>query len=457
MLFPLLYGTSWATETTTAEFANVLTTKGNYIHEPVFDGPLYYYETGPSDGQSIVLVHGLGVEGMSYWRYVVEELSTTYRVILLDLPGFGRSGRETALYSPEQYAKLLDWFINERTTSPVTVVGHSMGGAIALYYAATYPENLEHLIIMNAAGVLHRAAFTKHFVEIYKLDNILLDTLTRNPISQVNEWMSTILTKAEPLNKPFEVVLDNPELSKYLFTGASPMFVAALALAQTDFSKVINKIKTPTTIIWGREDRISPPRVAQVLNRRIAGSQLILIDEAGHSPMLENIDATNIILKDVLQAPPSKKSSRSYKSMVFKQRDRTGQCHNQDDMRFSGYYSELRIVECTRVKLNNVTTPSLFISGSKVNIIGGHFKASDTAITVRHSLLKMTNATVKGDIAIRSSASKLDLAGVNITASEVGIKTDNSTTLICSLCNFDVPAIEGSVHGLFSLKPGYYL
>lgn len=457
--FAPFYGICLAAELPThnVEPKNKLISDGDYIKEPVFGGELYYYEIGPKQGKPVVLVHGLGMEGISYWRYVVDEMSKTYRVIMLDLPGFGRSGKENALYSPEQYAKLLDWFIRKRTTKPVTVVGHSMGGAIALYYAATYPKNLEHLIIINAAGVLHRTAFTKHFVEIYGLDNPLLDSLTRNPISQVNELMSIILTRAEPLNKPFEIMLDYPQMSKYLLKGSSPMVTAAFALAQTDFSEVINKITTPTTIIWGREDRISPPRVAHVLNKRIPGSQLILIDEAGHNPMGENIDAMNAVLKEVLPAPVRQASSRSYKSMSFPKRDRIGRCLNQDGMRFSGYYSELRIVECSRVKLNNITTPSLFISGSKVNIFGGHFTNENTAITVRHSLLKMTNGIVKGDIAIKASGSKLDFAGVDITAIRAGIKTDNTTTLICSLCEFDVPTIQGSVHGLFTLKPNFHL
>lgn len=439
------------------EAKNDLITNGQYMDEPVFGGKLYYYETGPKEGKPIVLVHGLGEEGLSYWRYVVDDLAQTYRVILLDLPGFGRSGREAALYSPAQYAKLLHWFIRQRTDSPVTLVGHSMGGAISLYYAATYPENLEQLVIFDAAGILHRAAFTKHFVEIYELDNPLLDALTRNPISQSNEWMSALLTKAEPFNKPFEIMLDNPELGKYLLKNISPLVIAGFALAQTDFSKVIDKIKTPTTIIWGREDRISPPRVAHVLNRRIPGSQLIIIDEAGHSPMVENIDATNLLLREVLQAADGQTSNHSYKPMELQPRDHSGRCTNQDGMRFSGYYSELRIIECSRVRLNNVTTPSLFISGSKVNIIGGYFKSKDTAITVRHSRLKMTNATVAGKVGIKASGSKLDLAGVDISASTAGVETDNSATLICSLCEFNVPTIHGSVHGLYSLKPGHQL
>ena len=450
-------GLAVETPYTATEPANALTTDGSYMQEPVFGGKLYYYETGPKQGKPIVLVHGLDEQGMSYWHDVVVELAQTYRVILLDLPGFGRSGRVTALYSPAQYAKLLNWFIRRRTNSPVTLIGHSMGGAIALYYAATYPKNLRHLIVFDAAGILHRTAFTKHFTDIYQQDDPLLGSLTRDPGSHLNTWMSILLTKAESMNKPFEIMLDNPQLSKYLLKGTSPLVIAGFALAQTDFSKIIGKIKTPTTIIWGREDKIAPPRVAQVLNRRIPHSRLIMIDDAGHTPMVTNIDVTNQILSEVLQTPQGQTSGLLYKSIRFKKRKRNGRCYKQDGMRFSGYYSKLRIIECSGVKLTDVTTPSLLISGSKVNIVRGYFTNRNTAITVRFSQLKMTNATVSGKVAIKATDSKLDLAGVDIDATQAGVATKNSATLICSLCEFNVPAIQGTVHGLYSLDRNNHL
>lgn len=451
-------GMGWAVDVPGGDNAgNVLVTDGKYIDEPVFGGSLYYYETGPKTGEPVVLVHGLGEEGMSYWRYVVDMLAPTYRVILLDLPGFGRSGREKALYSPEQYAKLLDWFIHQRTNLPVTLIGHSMGGAISLFYASVHPEKLKRLIVLDAAGILHRAAFTKHFIEIADLGNPTLDGVSRKSTSRFNEWLSNMLVKAESIFKPLERSQAYPLLSERILNRFSPTVVAGYALAQTDFSRVINKIRTHTTIIWGREDDTSPPRVADVLNKRIPGSQLIWIEKAGHNPIVENIDAINQVLKEVLQTPVGQKISHAHKPVRIVKRDRKGSCTDKNGIRFSGYYSELRIIECGGVRLNNVTTPSLYISESEVNVIGGYFKSDDTAITVHQSILKMTNATVEGKVAIKASNSKLDLAGVDITAKQVGVEAGEPTVLICSLCEFNVPAVQGSVHGLYKLHSDYHL
>lgn len=451
-------GKSWAVDVHIGDApGNVLITDGKYINEPIFGGSLYYYEMGPKTGEPIVLVHGLGEEGMGYWRHVADMLAKTYRVILLDLPGFGRSGRVKAVYSPAQYAKLLDWFIRQRTRLPVTLIGHSMGGSISLYYAAIYPEKLKRLVIFDAAGILHRASFSKNFVEIAELNNPMLDGVSRQHLSRFNEWLSTKFSKAESFIKPLDIMLDYPKLGKYVANKLSPAVIAGYALAQTDFSRVVNKITTHTTIIWGSEDKISPPRVANVLNRRIPGSHLFWIDKTGHNPILENIDAANKILIEVLQAPVGQKSRYSYKVIKFTKRDRKGSCTKKNGIHFSGYYSELRIVACNRISLDNVSTPSLFISDSEVNVSGGYFESNDTAITVKNSLLKMTNSTVKGKVAIWASDSRLDLAGVDVSANQVGVKAISQTILTCSLCEFNTPGIQGTVHDLYSLESGFNL
>ena len=81
---------------------------------------------------------------------------------MLDLPGFGRSGRANAKYAPERYAAVLSRVIAAYGPGPVDVVGHSMGGAISLYHAAAYPEQVRRLIVVDAAGILHRDAWFGH-------------------------------------------------------------------------------------------------------------------------------------------------------------------------------------------------------------------------------------------------------------------------------------------------------
>ena len=88
---------------------------------------------------------------------------------------------------------------------------------------------------------------------------------------------------------------------------------------------------------------------------------------------------------------------------------------------------------------------------------GGYFESDDVAITVHQSTLKMTNATVEGKVAIKASGSKLDLAGVDVTAKQVGVEAGEPTVLICSLCEFNVPSIRGSVHGFYNLNPDNHL
>ena len=240
----------------------------------------------------------------------------------------------------------------------------------------------------------------------------MIDGVAHTSTSKFNEWLSNMLFKAESIFKPLEKSQGYPVISERILKRFSPTVAAGYALAQTDFSRVIKKVRTHTTIIWGREDDISPPRVADVLNKRIPGSQLIWIDKAGHNPIVDNVDAVNQVLRDVLDTSVGQKSRHAHKPVKIVKRDRKGNCNNRNGVRFSGYYSELRIIECGGVRLNDVTTPSLYISESEVNVHGGYFKSDDVAITVHQSTLKMTNATVEARMmpTIHDGALKSDAA-----------------------------------------------
>ena len=114
-----------------------------FIREPIFNSKIYFYESGKGHAKSVVLIHGIGDEGAEIWKNLIPELENKYHVVALDLPGFARSSKENDLYSPQNYAAFINWIVKKYTKGPLYIIGHSLGGAIALYYAGTYPENLE--------------------------------------------------------------------------------------------------------------------------------------------------------------------------------------------------------------------------------------------------------------------------------------------------------------------------
>jgi pimeloyl-ACP methyl ester carboxylesterase len=122
----------------------------------VFGGRVVLYRAGRRGAEPVVLVHGLGKIGARDWAHVIPALASRYEVYALDLPGFGASDKGNHLYSPANYARVLDSLLAERVRRPFNLVGHSMGGVIALTFAADYPERVRRLVVADVAGCTAR-------------------------------------------------------------------------------------------------------------------------------------------------------------------------------------------------------------------------------------------------------------------------------------------------------------
>jgi pimeloyl-ACP methyl ester carboxylesterase len=133
------------------------------VTEPVFNGKARVFTAGPVAAPTVVLVHGLGDKAARDWDGLIAVLARDHHVVTFDLPGFGRSSKGNELYSPENYAAFLRYLVVEHIrTRPFSLVGHSMGGAIALRYAARYPQDVTALVLVDVPGILHRMAYSKH-------------------------------------------------------------------------------------------------------------------------------------------------------------------------------------------------------------------------------------------------------------------------------------------------------
>ena len=134
--------------------------------EPIFQSEIFVLQTGQENTATILLIHGLGQVGSKDWLNVIPALEKNHHVLALDLPGFGHSATPPGRYSPTNYAKLIHWLTSNYAKGKVIVVGHSMGGAIALRYASNFPDDINRVVLVDAAGILQRTAFIKHTAKI---------------------------------------------------------------------------------------------------------------------------------------------------------------------------------------------------------------------------------------------------------------------------------------------------
>jgi pimeloyl-ACP methyl ester carboxylesterase len=279
--------------------------------------PVNTIELGPeraaaqeTAGQPLVFVHGLsGCWGN--WLEQLPVLAAEHRVITLDLPGFGDSPMPTQQQhhpgtgiSISGYARLLDGLLGELGIDAAAVVGNSMGGFIAAELAIAFPQRVERLVLISAAGVSttgHRGS-TRAVPVLRRLDPALArgaawvaakaDVLARR--ARVRAALLNVVVR-HPGRLP-------PALAAAQLRGAGkPGFLQGLqAVLDYDVRERLPEIACPTLIVWGEGDRLIPVRDADVFAELIPDSRKVIFEDTGHMAMLERPAAFNALLADFL-------------------------------------------------------------------------------------------------------------------------------------------------------------
>lgn len=238
---------------------------------------IYYQKIGK--GKNLILLHGWKQDVSSFWG-IVDLLKDQFAVWLIDLPGFGRSDNPKTAFSVSDYAEVIKGFINRLNIKKPTLLGHSVGGRIAIKLAAKNPLLLHRLILEDSAGIRPKRDIPKFiFYVIAKIFKFLVPN---------------IFNLKEKIRIKFYKSLE----SDYLTAGK---------LKET-FTKVLNedltddlpKIKTNTLIIWGEKDPTleASLKSGKRMYQLIENSKMAIIENVGHFPHLENPERFAYYVKD---------------------------------------------------------------------------------------------------------------------------------------------------------------
>lgn len=428
-----------------------LVSKSGLVSDPVFGGQIYIKTAGDPAKPAVVLVHGLGNEASTSWQATIDLVKKDFFVFTLDLPGFGRSSKMNALYSPKNYARVIHELTKKYVKKSFHLVGHSMGGAIALQYAATYPEDVSTLTLVDAAGILHRLAYSKYLAPLG------IETVLNQPgifsDNQVSDLAGIIMNTLESRMPVDWNMLIESALFRSKVLRENPTSIAGLALVLNDYSKIPEIIKAPTLIIWGDKDKIAPVRTGYVLDALISKSALKLIP-GGHMVFVENPKAFHDLLLQQLKAGASASLWQDAQNPVggFQ---KYVQCQNKNNQVISGNIGQLTIDNCRDVIVRNANINQLKINASRVVLENVNIKSQGTALTIRQSSVEITAGSIEGKLAIVAYDSRLDIAGTRITGREAAIKAPTKSTAIFSLGRINSPLYQGNViHGRKILLSG---
>ena len=241
------------------------------------DGTDYVYLEGGT-GEPLLLLHGFGADKDNFTR-VARHLTPHYRVIIPDHVGFGESAHPAqADYSPPAQAARLQSLMRKLGVEQVHLGGNSMGGHIAITYAAQYPAEVKSLWLLDSGGVW--SAPGNDFAQKVRETG-------HNPLMARNE---------EDFARTFDFVMaDPPFIPRPILDVKAQERIRNFDLEQVIFNQVsIDSVEAraatvaaPTLIVWGREDRALHYSAGEVLKGIMANSQLIIMDGVGHLPMLE--------------------------------------------------------------------------------------------------------------------------------------------------------------------------
>jgi pimeloyl-ACP methyl ester carboxylesterase len=231
-------------------------------------------ETG--SGPPVVLVHGLA-GSHRWWRRTVPALRPRFRVLVPELVGFGGSRPAPRQPSVPELAELLAEWILLRAGGPAHVVGHSLGGQLAIHMAARRGECVDRLVLVDAAGVPRRLT-----------------------LAEAARFLGELAPPRAWGAPGFLPII----AADALRAGPRVLLAMTRSLLADDVRPLLPLVRSRTLVVWGRLDPLLPLHHARELARGIAGARLVVLPLAGHNPMVDRPEAFNDVIAGFLAPRP---------------------------------------------------------------------------------------------------------------------------------------------------------
>jgi pimeloyl-ACP methyl ester carboxylesterase len=232
------------------------------------------------EGEVLLLLHGL-MGALSNWDKVIDEFRSEYRVIIPILPIYDLPLLTTGV---KTMAKYVHKFVRYKQLTDITLLGNSLGGHVALIYVLSHPSIVKSMVLTGSSG-LYENAFGGSFPRRGSYDFIKekVEYTFYDPNTATKELVDDV----------FRIINDRHSVIRILAMAKSAI--------RHNMKNDLHKIEIPVSLIWGRDDKITPPEVAIEFNELLPDSELHWIDRCGHAPMMERPEEFNRALKGFLE------------------------------------------------------------------------------------------------------------------------------------------------------------
>jgi pimeloyl-ACP methyl ester carboxylesterase len=265
-----------------------------------------YVEMGQGEGPPVLLVHGLSGNWQN-WLENIPRLAAERRVLALDLPGFGASEDPAEEITMSGYGRAVDEFSDRLGLGEVVLVGNSMGGFVAAETAIQFPERVERLVLVSAAGITSSSLRREPVMVWGRIAMLAGSRGAAEKRMAILRPRLRHLVYSSIVRHPNRIAAETLwEIS--LGAGRSAFKPALEAIVDYDFRERLGDIRCPTLVVWGESDMLVPVKDAQEYERQIPGARRLVFDDTGHMPMVERPRTFNDAVLEFMREPRGEQS-----------------------------------------------------------------------------------------------------------------------------------------------------
>ncbi len=243
---------------------------------------IHYQEKG--EGEPLVLIHGYTASTFA-WKDVFEPLARQFRVIAVDLKGFGFSSKPEGDYTRRAQGDLVIRLLDHLKIDRAILCGSSMGGEVSMNAAVRRPDRVSALILVDSGGVtVSGGGSVTPGVAEWPVIGPVIAALALTSDSLVRDGLRKSFYDDSKVTEEQVAAYYRPLKTR---GGQRAAYLARVQAGIDPVEPEIDKIKQPTLIVWGAEDELIPLEAGRKLNSLIAGSRLVVFDKCGHLPQAE--------------------------------------------------------------------------------------------------------------------------------------------------------------------------
>lgn len=245
------------------------------------DMNLNYLDEGNFD-EVIILLHGWAAN-IDTMLPISNILKDRYRVVLLDLPGFGKSEEPKEIYNSFDYSKIVLEFMDKLNIDSATFIGHSFGGKISSIIASNHPEKVKKLILIDSAGLIPKRGVNYYF-KVYSF--------------KIMRWVHNHFPfgdKEARLEK-FRQKYGSDDYK----SSTGVMRKIMVTVVNENIKPLLSKINAETLLIWGENDDATPLYMGEIFEKEIKNSGLVVLKNSGHFSYIDDYGTFRAVINSFL-------------------------------------------------------------------------------------------------------------------------------------------------------------